>query len=231
MTSRRRMVYLREHAHSSRTGARRPEPVLNILEAPPVGSPSPGQRVPYLRAQGSRRNLGDLVSGRRRCVCIEYGGPHREGEEPEPMMHGRGKLDSAIVAVKPTNKAERPWLRRLRSGSLEYRRDCRRPSACRSAQCGHCSSRLLQPLQECRQAALTLRIVPARIHQHADASQPFRLLRRRRKRPRCCAPEQSDERAPFHRPVPPVLRTKDSTALLRCEISIWPMSAMGHGSG
>src|SRR5215475_9839608 len=34
-------------------------------------------------------------------------GPHREGEEPEPMMHGRGKSDSAIVAVKPTNKAER----------------------------------------------------------------------------------------------------------------------------
>ena len=24
------------------------------------------------------------------------------------MMHGRGKSDSAIVAVKPTNKAERP---------------------------------------------------------------------------------------------------------------------------
>jgi RNA-directed DNA polymerase len=34
-------------------------------------------------------------------------GPHREGEEPKPMMHGRGKSDSAIVAVKPTNKAER----------------------------------------------------------------------------------------------------------------------------
>src|SRR6201982_3988580 len=34
-------------------------------------------------------------------------GPHREGEEPEPMMHGRGKSDPAIVAVKPTNKAER----------------------------------------------------------------------------------------------------------------------------
>src|SRR6202171_5960207 len=34
-------------------------------------------------------------------------GPHREGEEPEPMMHGRGKSDAAIVAGKPTNKAER----------------------------------------------------------------------------------------------------------------------------
>src|SRR6202011_3029187 len=34
-------------------------------------------------------------------------GPHREGEEPKPMMHEREKSDPAIVAVKPTNKAER----------------------------------------------------------------------------------------------------------------------------
>src|SRR5258707_13983162 len=34
-------------------------------------------------------------------------GPHREGEEPKPMMHERGKSDSAIRAVKPANKAER----------------------------------------------------------------------------------------------------------------------------
>jgi RNA-directed DNA polymerase len=33
-------------------------------------------------------------------------GPHREGEEPKPMMHGRGKSDEAVVAVKPTNEAE-----------------------------------------------------------------------------------------------------------------------------
>ena len=42
----------------------------------------PGSRATS-RAQGSRRNLGDLVSGR--CCCVvraEYGGPHREGEEP-----------------------------------------------------------------------------------------------------------------------------------------------------
>jgi hypothetical protein len=32
-------------------------------------------------------------------------GPHREGEEPKPMMHDRGKSDSAVVAVKPTNNA------------------------------------------------------------------------------------------------------------------------------
>ena len=34
-------------------------------------------------------------------------GPHREGEEPKPMMYGRGKSDEAIVAGKPANKAER----------------------------------------------------------------------------------------------------------------------------
>jgi group II intron reverse transcriptase/maturase len=38
-------------------------------------------------------------------VCAEYGGPHREGEEPKPMMHGHEKSDSAIVAAKPANKA------------------------------------------------------------------------------------------------------------------------------
>src|SRR5207344_3410667 len=34
-------------------------------------------------------------------------GPHREGEEPKPMMHEHGKSDSAVGAVKPANKAER----------------------------------------------------------------------------------------------------------------------------
>src|SRR5260221_11001670 len=33
------------------------------------------------------------------------GGPHREGEEPKPMMHGRGKSDEAIVAMKAANQA------------------------------------------------------------------------------------------------------------------------------
>src|SRR5580704_16895081 len=34
-------------------------------------------------------------------------GLHREGEEPKPMMHERGKSDSAVRAVKPANKADR----------------------------------------------------------------------------------------------------------------------------
>jgi Reverse transcriptase (RNA-dependent DNA polymerase) len=56
------------------------------------------------RAEGTHRNLGDLGSDRDgTCRC----GPHREGEEPTPMMHGSEKSDPAIVAVKPTNKAER----------------------------------------------------------------------------------------------------------------------------
>jgi RNA-directed DNA polymerase len=37
-----------------------------------------------------------------------YSGPHREGEEPKPMMHGRGKSDTAIVAMKPANNAGQP---------------------------------------------------------------------------------------------------------------------------
>ena len=56
------------------------------------------------RAKGSHRNLGGLVSGRQ--ALRERDGPHREGEEPKPMMHGREKSDLAIVAVKPANKAK-----------------------------------------------------------------------------------------------------------------------------
>src|SRR6185312_13618893 len=37
--------------------------------------------------------------------CAECVGPHREGEEPKPMMHGHEKSDPVIVAVKPANKA------------------------------------------------------------------------------------------------------------------------------
>ena len=57
------------------------------------------------RAKGSHRNLGGLASGHRCGVGTEYDGPHREGEEPKPMMHGHEKSDSVIVAVKPANKA------------------------------------------------------------------------------------------------------------------------------
>src|SRR5258707_11376361 len=47
------------------------------------------------------REVPRPASSARNACCS---GPHREGEEPKPMMHDRGKSDSAIVAVKPTNK-------------------------------------------------------------------------------------------------------------------------------
>src|SRR5262245_22955557 len=57
------------------------------------------------RAKGSHRNLGGLGSGRQ--ALRERDGPHREGEEPKPMMHGHKKSDLVIVAVKPANKAKK----------------------------------------------------------------------------------------------------------------------------
>ena len=57
------------------------------------------------RAKGSHRNLGGLVSGRQ--MLRERDGPHREGEEPKPMMHGCEKSDLVIVAMNPANKAKK----------------------------------------------------------------------------------------------------------------------------
>src|SRR5262249_26819848 len=59
------------------------------------------------RAKGSYRNLGDLMSGRRRHLLYEYGGPHREGEEPEPVMHGHEKSELVLGASKPADKAKK----------------------------------------------------------------------------------------------------------------------------
>ena len=77
------------------------------------GADAPPGSKAASRAKGSHRNLGDLVSGRRRHVLCEYGGPHWEGEEPKPMMHGPEKSDLVIVAMKRANKAK-PLRRRLR---------------------------------------------------------------------------------------------------------------------
>jgi hypothetical protein len=57
------------------------------------------------RAKGSHRKLGCLASGRQELR--ERDGPHREGEEPKPMMHGHEKSDLAIVAGKLANKVAR----------------------------------------------------------------------------------------------------------------------------
>jgi hypothetical protein len=59
------------------------------------------------RAKGWYRNLGGLVFGRQELR--ERDGPHREGEEPKPMMHGREKSDLVIVAMKPANKARKAY--------------------------------------------------------------------------------------------------------------------------
>ncbi len=50
------------------------------------------------------REPGDLSAGQPQYRA----GPHREGEEPNPMMYGREKSDSAIVAKKPANKVGTP---------------------------------------------------------------------------------------------------------------------------
>jgi hypothetical protein len=64
----------------------------------------PGSKA-ISRAKGSHRNLGGLGSGRQ--ALRERDGPHWEGEEPKPMMHGHEKSDLVIVAMKPANKAKK----------------------------------------------------------------------------------------------------------------------------
>src|SRR5215468_11903866 len=55
-----------------------------------------------------KRIAPEAGRSRVRPRSAEYG-PHREGEEPKPMMHGHEKSDPVIVAMKPTNKAEQPF--------------------------------------------------------------------------------------------------------------------------
>ena len=57
------------------------------------------------RTKGTSRNLGDLAFGRAE---IRRTGPHREGDEPKPMMNGREKSDPATVAMKSTNETGQP---------------------------------------------------------------------------------------------------------------------------
>ena len=54
------------------------------------------------------------MSGRQ--ALRERDGPHREGEEPKPMMHGREKSDLVIVTMKPANKARKAHWKGGRSG-------------------------------------------------------------------------------------------------------------------
>ena len=42
----------------------------------------------------------------RAAIC--RAGPHRDGDEPKPMMNEREKSDPAVVAGKSTNEAGQP---------------------------------------------------------------------------------------------------------------------------
>ena len=59
------------------------------------------------RANGSRRNLGGLASGRQ--TLRERDGPHREGEEAKPMMYGheRKSLVTTSVTLAVTSRYRR----------------------------------------------------------------------------------------------------------------------------
>src|SRR6266498_387904 len=73
-----------------------------------MGMPQRRRPVPKVERHITYRRIA-LELGRSRVwpSADKAGGPHREGDEPKPMMHERGKSDEAIVAVKPTNNAER----------------------------------------------------------------------------------------------------------------------------
>src|SRR5262249_45995428 len=79
----------------------------------------------------------------------------------------------------------------------------------------------LKRLAESRGVPLALRIVRAP-HPYRDL--PFRpvLLRARRERPRRGAPEEGDELAPFHCPMPPVLPTERIAHLGTADCCIHP---------
>src|SRR5215470_13309452 len=47
----------------------------------------------------SKRNASEPERSHVRPQAAEPTGPHREGEEPKPMMHGHEKSDSAVVAT------------------------------------------------------------------------------------------------------------------------------------
>jgi hypothetical protein len=103
------------------------------------------------RAKGSHRNLGDLVSGRRRRVGCVYGGPHREGEEPKPMMHGHEKSDLVIVAVKPTNKARKAPCGGVAAVSVERRAGAKGNTHQQSTYWTQNQARVSQALERIRQ--------------------------------------------------------------------------------
>src|SRR5215472_11223640 len=84
---------------------------------------------------------------------------------------------------------------------------------------------LLETLQERAEAGLKFPIVRSRGQENANEAHLLALLRARRERPRRRTAEQTDEGAPFHCPVSPVLPTERiahlgyGRRLLHCGIS------------
>ena len=113
----RKIIQRRGREFCIRSKATCAAPLCEVL------TPCRGQRPHHVQRE-SHRNLGGLGSGRQ--MLRERDGPHREGEEPKPMMHGHEKSDLVIVAVKPTNKARKALCggvcRGGRSGSAVERR-------------------------------------------------------------------------------------------------------------
>ena len=78
------------------------------------GRPHGGARYASALTPGAAEDLGMHVSSPRgsreisplACSAVTLTGPHREGEEPKPMMNEREKSDPCIVAGKPANNVE-----------------------------------------------------------------------------------------------------------------------------
>ena len=74
------------------------------------------------------REPGDLLLGRWRQAAS---GPHREGEEPKPMMHGWEKSDRCVVPAKLPNKAEQSAAEEVEGRHL-LKRSAGRQRTCRT---------------------------------------------------------------------------------------------------
>ena len=91
----------------------------------------------------SERNASEPERSHVRPQAAEPTGPHREGEEPKPMMHGHEKSDSAIVATKPPNKAGQPA-----AEAVERRAEAKE----NANRCRTCRTQCRESVSRCRSA-------------------------------------------------------------------------------
>ena len=109
------------------------------------GGPTRRGRRPWHARTHLAREPGDLAPGRD---ATSVTGPHREGEEPKPMMHGREKSDPAIVAKRPVNKAALPA-----AESVEQMAGAEGNARQQSTHRTQCRARVTQALDRVRKAA------------------------------------------------------------------------------